>query len=93
MFLVQNENIVKKVALNTTDWFQKLIEPGDYQIRILYDENKNLTWDPGNFDKKLQPEIVQRIPRKLTIKPNWDNEVELICNFHSTYFRQHLSKF
>ncbi len=38
------------------------------------DEDKNLTWTPGNFALKKQPEIVVRIPRKLTVKKNWDNE-------------------
>ena len=33
------------------------MEPGEYQIRILYDTNKNGKWDPGDYSKKLQPII------------------------------------
>lgn len=75
--LVQNNGVVFSVALTTNEWYAKLFEPGDYNIRILYDDNQNGKWDPGNYDEKLQPERVQRITRKLTIKPNWDNEVDI----------------
>lgn len=75
--IVQTDVIIQSIALTSKDWSVKLFKPGDYQLRVLYDENKNLSWDPGNFDTKLQPEIVQRIPRKLTIKANWDNEVDI----------------
>jgi hypothetical protein len=74
---VQDNKIVKAVPLTAIEWTQKLFVPGEYDLRVLYDENKNGVWDPGDFDKKLQPEIVHRIPRKLTIKSNWDNEVDI----------------
>ncbi|MEO8711801.1 MAG: Ig-like domain-containing protein [Parafilimonas sp.] len=74
---VQNDKIVDSVALTKTELYRKLYKPGDYDLRILYDEDKNLTWTPGNFELKKQPEIVIRIPRKLTIKENWDNEVNI----------------
>ena len=74
---VQEDKIVKSVPLTGIEWSQKIFEPGEYSLRILYDNNKNGVWDPGDFDKKLQPEIVQRIPRKLNIKNNWDNEVDI----------------
>ncbi len=43
-------------------------------MRILYDENKNGVWDAGNFDLKKQPEIVQQLLKRITVKENWDNE-------------------
>jgi len=75
---VQEEKVVKSVPLTSIDWSQKLFEPGEYNLRVLYDDNKNGVWDPGNFDEKRQPEIVQRVPRKLNIKNNWDNDVDVI---------------
>jgi len=75
---VQNESLVKSFPLNTNEFSQQLFLPGEYQLRILYDDNKNGAWDPGDFfDKHKQPEIVKPIERKITVKPNWQNEVEI----------------
>jgi hypothetical protein len=36
-----------------------------------------MTWTPGDFDMKKQPEIVIAVPRKVSIRQNWDNEVNV----------------
>ena len=46
----------------------KLFDPGEYELRILYDENQNGVWDPGNFFEHRQPEKVQPIRRKAQCK-------------------------
>jgi hypothetical protein len=56
----------------------KLFQPGEYDLRILYDDNKNGIWDTGIFFKNhQQPEKVLPISRKLTVKANWDNIVDI----------------
>ncbi len=75
--LLQNNMIVDSVALTSTEFYRRLYKPGEYNLRILYDTDKNMTWTPGNFEQKKQPEIAIRIPAKLTIKQNWDNEVNV----------------
>ena len=56
----------------------RLFQPGEYELRILYDENQNGKWDPGEFfGKHKQPEKVQPLQRKLEVKPNWDSEVDI----------------
>lgn len=59
------------------EFFRLLYEPGDYELRILYDTNQNGKWDPGNYMIKQQPEIVERIREKINIKTNWENEVNI----------------
>ena len=55
-----------------------LFAPGEYELRILYDTNGNLRWDPGEFfGKHRQPERVTPIRKKLTVKANWDNDVDI----------------
>jgi hypothetical protein len=74
---LQNDKVIDSSALTGTEFFRRLYKPGDYQLRILYDEDKNMMWTPGNYDLKKQPEIAISIPRKITVKPNWDNEVNI----------------
>jgi len=76
-FLV-NDLIVESKPLTGKDIFFKLFHPGEYDIRVLYDENKNGIWDPGNYKKNLQPETVQKFKNKIPVKANWDNEAELV---------------
>jgi hypothetical protein len=73
-----NENIIKSFVLTGMDFSQELFLPGDYELRILYDENKNGKWDPGEFfGKHKQPERVIPLPRRITVKAGVDNEYEL----------------
>jgi hypothetical protein len=76
MFFV-NDTKKRSLKINQARINIPLIQPGDYELRILFDTNGNGIWDPGEFSKKIQPEIV--IPRKqrLNIRANWDNEVEI----------------
>jgi hypothetical protein len=51
--------------------------PGEYEVRILFDKNGNGRWDTGNFPERRQPELVKPRKEKLTIRANWDNEVDI----------------
>jgi len=76
--LISNETIYKSFPLTSANFSQSPFLPGDYEIRILYDKNKNGVWDPGDFfGKHLQPEIVKLIERKLNVKPAWLNEIDI----------------
>ena len=61
----------------STEFSNNMFPPGDYGVRILYDKDKNGKWTPGNYLKKLQPEIVIALPQKLAVKADWDNEREI----------------
>lgn len=63
--------------ITSTEWSNKLFPPGDYFIRILYDLDNNGVWDPGNYSKKIQPEIATELSQKLSIRADWDNEREI----------------
>jgi hypothetical protein len=34
------------------------ITPGEYQLRLIIDSNKNGRWDPGNYFKNIEPEKI-----------------------------------
>lgn len=80
LLFVQNNSVVKSIPLSSATLNQSVFLPGDYELRILHDRNKNGKWDTGQFfGKHIQPEIVEpvRSRPKLTVKPNWDNEFDI----------------
>ena len=76
---VSNNTLVRSFPLTSEDFSQALFLPGEYELRILFDENKNGKWDTGEFfDKHRQPEIVKPISRQINIKKSWQNEFDII---------------
>lgn len=61
----------------SNEWTNTMMLPGEYEIRLLYDLNRNGKWDPGNYFLKLQPESAITLPQKISIKANWDNERDI----------------
>ena len=77
--IISNNTIVRSVPMKSIDLAIDLFNPGEYELRILYDKNINGIWDPGDFfGKHLQPEIVVAIERKISIKAAWKNEFEIV---------------
>jgi Bacterial Ig-like domain len=75
---VQGDKIVLAFTVGRSlRYNNKLFDPGQYEMRILYDTNQNGVWDPGDFYKHRQPEIVVPIKKKLSVKADWDNEVDI----------------
>jgi Bacterial Ig-like domain len=78
LIFVANGVVFKSVPMTSTTFSEILFFPGDYELRMLYDDNKNGSWDPGKFfGKHQQPELVKPIERKITVKPGWQNEYEI----------------
>lgn len=76
--IVQNNVLVESVPLTLSEFVRKRFRPGSYELRILFDTNKNGVWDTGKFlGTKRQPEIVYFIPKQVAIRSNWDNEVTI----------------
>ncbi|HKR03056.1 MAG TPA: Ig-like domain-containing protein [Bacteroidia bacterium] len=69
--MIREKNITSSGVIN----FEFLI-PGTYQVKIIYDDNKNNRWDAGNYLKKIQPENVVYYKEKITVRANWDLEQE-----------------
>lgn len=52
----------------------KDLDPGTYFFRIVLDSNNNGVWDTGDYDKKLQPELVYYMGKAIEVKANFEIE-------------------
>ncbi len=78
LLFIQGEKVKISQAIGRSFRYNnRLFDPGDYELRILYDTNQNGVWDPGDFYKHRQPEIVVPVRKKLSVRANWDNEVDI----------------
>lgn len=69
------------------------LNPGEYYLRLLVDENRNGVWDSGNLLNGTQPEPVYIYPSKITIRALWDTEETWIIGKESEqfiYFKEEL---
>jgi hypothetical protein len=49
-----------------------LVEPAQFWLRVIYDDNKNKEWDPGNYLEKRQAEEVIYFSKEIPVRANWD---------------------
>ena len=73
-----NKVVLQEVFENSPDFRLKNIATGEYVLRAFRDENKNGYWDTGNFTEKKQAEKMHYFPEKITIRENWDIELDWI---------------
>ncbi len=75
--ILSGENVVVDTLIKNNQWKYERLGPGEYILRILYDDNGNGKWDAGNFKLLKQPERIVQLPNKLAIRANWDNEISV----------------
>lgn len=77
--LMKGNKVAQQISFeNTPDFKLKNIATGEYVLRVFGDENKNGYWDTGNFKEKKQAERMYYFPEKITIRENWDLELDWI---------------
>jgi hypothetical protein len=79
LLFVQNDQVMYTHVFGNSNQFNSdLFEPGEYNLRILLDANRNGRWDAGRYlPDRRQPERVVPVTRKLNVKANWDTEVDI----------------
>lgn len=77
---LNNEDVVLRtdqVAKDTTLNYIRY-PTAKYKVRVVYDENKNGTWDTGSIKDRRQPERIWNFDKDLTLRPNWDLEEKVV---------------
>ena len=72
-----SNNIVDYAIVNAKGIVQFTgLNPGNYNIQVIRDYNKNGRWDSGRYSVKLQPEPIHIIESGAEVRPSWDLELE-----------------
>lgn len=78
LLLLSGESIYRSYPLGGAELTIPMIPPGEYELRLLYDVNKNGKWDSGEFfGKHKQPEVIKSIEKKISVKPGFQNEFDI----------------
>ena len=74
--LFQNNKVISEFNFTEQPFLLTDIIPGKYKIKYIDDSNKDGKWTTGSWKKKVQPEQVINYPSEITIRSNWDLELE-----------------
>ena len=66
--------LAKEYSESNTKVEFNLVEPAQFWLRAIYDDNKNKEWDSGNYLEKRQAEEVIYFSTAVDVRANWDVE-------------------
>lgn len=75
--LLDDQDVLARSAIASAEVVFSSLPPGKYRIRLLKDQNANQVWDMGNIRKSMLPEDLLYHPGEITVRGNWDVDVEL----------------
>tara|TARA_B100000700_G_C15026522_1_gene848439 strand:- start:1492 stop:2532 length:1041 start_codon:yes stop_codon:yes gene_type:complete len=76
--LKENKIYIQEHFEGRTSFTLKNIPKGEYNLRVFYDKNGNFSWDTGSWEEKRQAESMHYYVEKITIRENWDLELDWI---------------
>ena len=76
--LLQNEKVISQFGFSEKPYFLAEIIPGEYQLKFIEDTDLNGEWTTGSWENKTPAEKALNYPTGITIRSNWDLELEWI---------------
>lgn len=77
--LVKNKNVIQQNFMAGSSLINyKYLLPGNYQLKLIIDTNNDKEWTTGNYINKQQPEKIIFYEKEITIRANWDNDINWI---------------
>jgi len=67
--LVRSDAVKKNMVITYKDY-----PVGKYNVRVVYDRNRNGKWDSGNVKRREQPENIWLYAKDITLRSNWEAE-------------------
>ncbi len=82
LLIDENENVYRTSVVHGDSTLNyDFLEPKMYRLKAIEDLNQNKAWDTGNYFQHVQPEKVIYYPETITIRANWDVDVNWKLNF------------
>lgn len=75
--LINAKGVKLRSTKNCTKCIFTNLEPNDYSIRVLIDNNQNGIWEIGNIRQNQMPESVYNHYEYTTLRANWSVEVDV----------------
>jgi hypothetical protein len=76
LYIQKETDSIYQQAILSADITLPLLQPGNYILRIILDENENGKWDTGNLFEKKHAEKVISYPGNVVLKSGWENEID-----------------
>jgi hypothetical protein len=76
--LLSNNEIIHELY-SSTHHFNKTMErvvPGEYELRLIIDNDANKKWSPGDIKTNTQPEKVIYLDKKIVVQKNWEEFIK-----------------
>lgn len=70
--LSTSDDVKRSAVVEDGSVFFPFLTPGKYYARIIEDFNGNGIYDPGDYSRKIQPDMAYYYPKVINIKKNWD---------------------
>lgn len=77
----KKENVYDRKILNSNKLSFLKFPGGKYSLRIIWDQNKNGRWDPGDVYTRKQAEPIWYLDRVYTVRANWEQNEEIEVKF------------
>lgn len=80
LLLTQDDQVIFSYPINKNVMHIAQLPPGDFQLKLLADENSNGKWDTGNYGygkPNKQPEKVWKLANKLNIISDGETELNI----------------
>lgn len=79
--IYKSETVVERFQFNTSTSFTvERMQPGTFSARICTDSNGNGKWDPAFYARHIQPEKVYNLAESITVRSNWEIELDWDLN-------------
>ena len=78
--LYKENKLIKSSFFDNPPYIIENVEVGVYELRLIIDQNKNNSWDPGNHKIRKLPEKVYIYKDLINIRENWTFDLDCFIN-------------